>query len=102
MSNYWLLALSYSAHIFFPRVRNALVDPLVRSRVIEIGDILTDEPIQLSLAHDQHVIQAFASHTANEPLTDGIGFWSSHRCPTQSPPAAHTKAGPAGGGRGGG
>ncbi len=46
------------------RFRNSLVDALVRSRVIEVPDIVFEDAPQLCLVDDQDVIEAFAPHTA--------------------------------------
>ncbi len=35
--------------------------------------------MQVLLAKDQHVVQAFPPHTSQEPLTEGVGSWCSVR-----------------------
>jgi hypothetical protein len=58
---------------------NALVYYLMRTAVIEEGDILLYHPPSKSFAEDQDVIHAFAPNTANEALTHRVGSWSLER-----------------------
>jgi hypothetical protein len=75
-----MVTFSRSVHMIFSGDWNLLVDTLMRSGVIEIGDILANETIQMSLSQDQHMIQTFSPDTANEALTNCIGFRGTHRC----------------------
>ncbi len=50
-----------------------LVDALMWSGSIEVLNIGAQDTLQLLLLQDQQVIEALPSHTAEEPLTDGIG-----------------------------
>jgi hypothetical protein len=44
----------------------ALVDALMRSGFVEIGDVFGYNTPEMALAQDEHVVQAFASQTAKE------------------------------------
>jgi len=46
--------------------------------MIEIGDILANQTMQMSLLQDEHVIQTFSPDTAHEAFTDCVGFRSTH------------------------
>jgi hypothetical protein len=52
---------------------NLLVDPLMGPCPIEIRNIGMQDTMQQLFIEDQHVVQAFSSHTAQETFTDGIG-----------------------------
>jgi hypothetical protein len=79
ITDYPLVPSPYSADILFMWNWNTLVEPLMRSSMIEIGDILANETIQMALPQDQHVIQTLSPHTTNEALTNRIRFGCSHR-----------------------
>ena len=53
-----------------------LPNPLMRSCLVEVGDIRIEHTLELLLLQDQQVIQAFLTNTPEEPLTDGIGSGS--------------------------
>jgi hypothetical protein len=57
---------------------DALLNPLMRPCVIEVSYKFADEPIQLALTQDQHVIEAFPSDAAHESLTDSVGSGCAH------------------------
>ena len=42
-------------------------------RSVEVVYIRAQHPLELPLMQDEHVIEAFTPHTAQEALTDGIG-----------------------------
>jgi hypothetical protein len=44
---------------------NLLVDPLMRARRIEKGDVLAHDTAQMCLIEDQHLVQAFFSDRAD-------------------------------------
>jgi hypothetical protein len=48
---------------------NLLVNPLMRTTMIEKGDILADHPSGMTLTEDQEMVQAFAPNTTEETLT---------------------------------
>jgi transposase InsO family protein len=50
-----------------------LADPLVRSRRIEVLDVLREDASEVPLAEDQHVVSAFASDAPEEALADAVG-----------------------------
>jgi hypothetical protein len=52
------------------RVRYALTKPLMRPGMIEIRDVFPDDAVQVTLTQDQDVIQTFASHAADEAITE--------------------------------
>jgi hypothetical protein len=72
-----ILRVSVDSH--FRWVWNALADSLMRSQTIEVRDIGADDARQMSLAHNDHAIQAFAPNAANKPRTDRVGFQRTHR-----------------------
>jgi hypothetical protein len=63
----------------FRWIWNTLVNPLMRSRVVKVRDILTDDAVVMLFIQNKDMIQTFAPHTADEALTDGIGLWCCHR-----------------------
>ncbi len=50
-----------------------LFDPLMRPGSVEVAHIRVEHPVELFLMQDEQMIEALTSHTAQEPLTDGIG-----------------------------
>jgi hypothetical protein len=48
----------------------------VRAPVMVIADVCRQEPPQMSLIQDHHVIQALATDAANEPFHEGILPWA--------------------------
>ena len=55
----------------FP-LRNLLSDPLMRSCLVEVDDIRTQDAVELLLLQYEQMIEALTSHTAEEALTDGV------------------------------
>ena len=53
---------------------NLLLNPLMRTPVIEKSDILVDHPSGMTLTEDQDMVQAFAANCTEETLTQCIGF----------------------------
>ena len=51
---------------------DALVDALMRSSLVEIGDVVAHDVSQMTFAQDEHVIQAFAPQTAEKPFAKGV------------------------------
>jgi hypothetical protein len=84
--------LPHAASVIFAWVWDALPYSLMRSRVVEISDIFANDPMKVAFIQDQHVIQAFPPHAANEPLTYGVRLGGSHRYPQHSYPtiSCHT------------
>lgn len=56
-------------------------------------DVFANHPVEVSLTQDHHVIQAFASHAANEPLTNRISFRCVHGCPEHLSPSVFHHSG---------
>jgi hypothetical protein len=56
--------------------RDPLPNPLMRSCLVEVGDIAIEHALELFLLQDQQVVQAFLSHTSQEALADSIGSGS--------------------------
>lgn len=54
--------------------------------MIKEGDIFTNQPLQVSVAKNDHVIQAFASDAANEALTHCVRFGRTYGCPENVDP----------------
>ena len=61
--------------------------------MVKVDDILTDDTVEMSFIQNKDMIQTFASHTADEALTDRIGFGCSHWGPADlNPPiVTHTR-----------
>ena len=55
--------------------RDALRDPLMRPRLIEVGAVFLQDANRLEPADHQHVIQTFPPQTPHKPFADGIGTW---------------------------
>lgn len=55
------------------RFGNLLGDALMWPRSVEISNVFFDDPIQLLVAEDQQMIQAFAAHAAHEAFAYRIG-----------------------------
>src|SRR3712207_2445265 len=45
--------------------------------------------MQMHVAHDQDMIQTFAPHAAEQPLTDRVGPWCCNRRPEHRNPGSH-------------
>src|SRR5262249_45032303 len=52
----------------------------MRAPVVEIADIFGQDPLQMALIEDEHVIQAVASHGPDPALGYGIGSRRSEWC----------------------
>ncbi len=59
--------------------RNALVNPLMGSSMVKVGDIFTYNAPQMTLTQDEHIIQTFASQIAQEPLAKRVRARRFHR-----------------------
>ena len=55
-------------------------DALMGTDVIEVVNVFTHQSLQVALTENDDMIEALASDTADETLTDGIGFRRTHRC----------------------
>ncbi len=54
------------------RLRDLLLDALMRSGTIEVLNIGVQHPLELLLMQDKQMIETFSTDTSEEPLTDGI------------------------------
>ena len=63
------------------RTRRNLTQAPVRSPSIVVLDVLTDVPLQLLMAENQAVIEAFGADTSHPAFGDCIGSWGFHRRP---------------------
>jgi hypothetical protein len=61
--------------------RDALLDALVWSCVIEVGDVFLDDAVKMALAEDEEVVKALSAETPQESLTDSVGLWRPDRRP---------------------
>ena len=77
--DYLMVTSPDSVDIPFKGNRDLLLKPLVRAGRVKVGDVFINEAIQMSLAQNQHVIQTLPPNTANETLTNRIGFRCTHR-----------------------
>jgi hypothetical protein len=49
-----------------------VLQALLRPRGVDVRDVLPEHAAQVRLAQDEHMVQAFAAHSPQEPLADGI------------------------------
>ncbi len=56
--------------VFNEIIGDLLVDALVRSGAVVVLDVLLDNPKQLVVMQNEHVIETFALQPANEALTE--------------------------------
>ena len=54
--------------------RDELADSLVSPGLVEIANVVDENLEQVTLAEDEHVIEALAAHAAQEPLTESVGL----------------------------
>src|SRR3982751_4136917 len=54
------------------RLRERLIEALVRPRPVEVGDVLAEHAAQMALAEDEDMIEALAPHAAEEALAQRI------------------------------
>jgi hypothetical protein len=59
---------------------DTLFDALMRSGLVVVVDEPGNEAVQVVAAKNEHMIQAFPSEGADEPLAISIGSWGSKRC----------------------
>jgi len=57
------------------RLRGRLLEPLVRTRLVEVGHVLPEHAGEVALAEDQDVIQALAPYAPQEALAHRIRPW---------------------------
>ena len=67
---------------------DSLPSTLVGSRVVEVLLVVLHCAVQVSLAQDQEVVQAFSPHTTQKPLADRVCPWRPKRCPHDLDPCA--------------
>jgi hypothetical protein len=60
-------------------VGKLLLDPLMRSCLVEGGHIGIEHKLKLLRLKDQQVIEAFSPHAPQKAFADGIGSWSLNR-----------------------
>ena len=60
--------------------RDLLPNALMGSSPVEVYNVLIEHPLELLLAEDQQVVQAFLSDTPQKAFTDRIGSGSMNRC----------------------
>ena len=70
-----------------------LVQPLMRSRRVEVAHaVLLEHLLEMSLAKNHHVVEAFAPDAPEEPLAHGIHERSTNRRPENANPSAVRRA----------
>jgi hypothetical protein len=57
-------------------LRDLLGEPLMRSVGVEVARVVGENPFEVTLAEDEEMIEALASHAAQEALADRVGSWS--------------------------
>ena len=62
---------------------DSLPNPLVGSRVVEVYPVFFHHAMQMSIAQDQYVVQAFPPYATQKSLTDRIRLGRSVRRPEQ-------------------
>ena len=60
--------------------RHLLLDPLMRSCLVEVCHIRIEHAVELPLMQDQQVVQTFLPYTPQEAFADRIGSWRMIRC----------------------
>ena len=50
----------------------------MRSSPVEVGNVLLDHAVKVTLVQEENVIQAFAAYAPQKAFTDGIGFGSAN------------------------
>src|SRR5688572_7652756 len=68
--------------------RDELADSLVRPALIEVANVLHENLEQVTLAEDEHVIEALAAYAAQKALAEGVGLRRAYRC--FQDPRSHT------------
>jgi hypothetical protein len=53
-------------------VRYLLLDTMMRSSLVVIGNVLPRQAMQLEAVEDEHIVQAFPFQTTDEALADTI------------------------------
>ena len=77
-SNY-LVACVLSARNHSALLWDLLLDPLMRSCLIEVDHIRIEHALELLLMQDQQMVQAFLSHTPQKAFADRVGSWGLNR-----------------------
>jgi hypothetical protein len=62
-------------------IRNPLPYTLMRSGLVEIAHILPGDIFEVLVVEEEHVLEGFASQTADEPFANGIHVRGPHRRP---------------------
>ena len=60
-------------------VGNTLLHPLVRSRIVEVGDVLSQARAHLLLGEDEDVVEVFAADAPDESLAERVGLRRPYR-----------------------
>jgi hypothetical protein len=66
--------------LWFTRLRNVLLKPLMRSLAIIEHDIFIQNPLNLILASQQKVVQLLSSHCPEKPFHDAVHVRRFHSC----------------------
>jgi hypothetical protein len=53
--------------------RDLLREPLVRALGVEVGGVLGEHALEVTLAENEEVVETLAADAAEEPVADGIG-----------------------------
>ena len=60
-------------------IRDPLPNTLMRSRLVEIADILSGDAFEALVVEKEHVVEGLAPQAADESFTDGIHVGGPHR-----------------------
>ncbi len=71
------------------RSRSALVDALMRARLVEVRHILLEHSTEMGLAHDHDVIEALAAHAPQQAFAERIRAWCLDRRSEHLDPCSH-------------
>ena len=71
---------------------NHVFESLMRSGLIEVVNILSEDPAKMAFEEDKQMVQALAADTAEEAFTDGIGPWRVERSREHLDPAGSNQA----------
>jgi hypothetical protein len=66
-------ANSTTCFLGFTRIRDLLLKPLMGSLPVVEGNVFLQNPLDLTFAGQQEIVQRLSSHSSEEPLHDAVG-----------------------------
>lgn len=80
--------LPFATYVDIEWQRDFLFKSLMRSGVIEVGDIFFDHAMQMFFVQHEYMVKAFTPYTFLKTLAKGIGFWVRYGVRNTSIPVA--------------